>query len=59
MIKKGLLLMLSLMWLQGCVGTVKIAQDNQINTLTEKTPTITKGGLSVEKNQDNNQTHSK
>jgi hypothetical protein len=59
MIKKGLLLMASFMWLQGCVGTVKIAKDNTVNSLTEKTPMVTKGEPSATKNEDNNKTEKK
>lgn len=60
MIKKGLLVLLSFMWLQGCVGTVKIAKDNsRVNNLTEKTPVVTKGEPSASKNIDNNATEKK
>jgi len=45
MVKKGLLLTL-IFFINGCVGTVKIAKDTEINSRTTKTPVITKNEAS-------------
>jgi len=41
MVKKGLLLTL-IFFINGCVGTVKIAKDTEIKNSTIKTPVVTK-----------------
>jgi len=41
MVKKGLLLTF-IFFIYGCVGTVKIAKDTEINNSTTKTPVVTK-----------------
>jgi len=42
MIKLGLLTLLSLLWLQGCVGTVKMANDTKVKKTMEKAPSMPK-----------------